>query len=151
MMFANFVYICITRGKNNHFRLKMVIFYARNTNIYKICKLHRAIFSSFYNNSQPNFAILLVLRSRSKFRLYLESSIDSGSYGWLGIQLREKYKDRVSTFWWRWNSRTFPGLSRPFFSKFKDLELGKIFENGTDNSLYSVILIKITNVGTAGG
>jgi hypothetical protein len=28
------------------------------------------------------------------------------------------------------NSRT--GLSRPFFSKFKDLELGKIFENGTD-------------------
>jgi hypothetical protein len=41
------------------------------------------------------------------------------------------------------------------FSKFKYLELGKIFENGTDlplfDSLYSVILIKITNVGTAGG
>jgi hypothetical protein len=42
----------------------------------------------------------------------------------------------------------FPGLSRPFFSKFKDLELGKIFEN---NSLHSVILIKTTNVGRAGG
>jgi hypothetical protein len=28
---------------------------------------------------------------------------------------------------------TFPGLStRPFFSKFKDIELGKILENGTD-------------------
>ena len=38
---------------------------------------------------------------------------------------------RVSTLWWRWNSRTFPGLSRPFFSKFKNLELGKILENGT--------------------
>jgi hypothetical protein len=53
---------------------------------------------------------------------------------------------------------TLPGLSRPFFSKFKDLELGEIFENGTDlaicpgnDSLYPVILIKITNVGTAGG
>jgi hypothetical protein len=53
---------------------------------------------------------------------------------------------------------TLPGLSRPFFSKFKDLKLGKIFENGTDlaicpgnDSLYPVILIKITNVGTAGG
>jgi hypothetical protein len=42
-----------------------------------------------------------------------------------------------------------PGLSRPLFSKFKDLELGKIFENAS--SLYSVILINITNVGTAGG
>jgi hypothetical protein len=52
---------------------KAVIFTARNTNIYKICELHRAIFSSFYNNSQPNFAILLILISfflpRSKFSL----------------------------------------------------------------------------------
>jgi hypothetical protein len=31
------------------------------------------------------------------------------------------------------NSMTFPGLStRHFFSKFKNLELGKTFENGTD-------------------
>jgi hypothetical protein len=28
--------------------------------------------------------------------------------------------------------KDFPGLSRPFFSKFKDLNLGKIFENGMD-------------------
>jgi hypothetical protein len=59
---------------------KAVIFTARNTNIYKICELHRAIFSSFYNNSQPNFAILLILISfflpRSKFCLYLESPIE---------------------------------------------------------------------------
>ena len=41
---------------------KVVIFAARNTNIYKICQLRRAIFSSFYNNFQPNFAILLILR-----------------------------------------------------------------------------------------
>ena len=36
------------------FRSKMVIFPARNANIYKICELHRAIFSSFYKISQPN-------------------------------------------------------------------------------------------------
>jgi hypothetical protein len=34
---------------------------ARNTKVYKICKLCKAIFSAFYNISQPNFAILLVL------------------------------------------------------------------------------------------
>ena len=34
-------------------------FSARNTNIYKICQLRKAIFSTFYNISQPNFAILL--------------------------------------------------------------------------------------------
>jgi hypothetical protein len=28
---------------------KVVIFTARDTNIYKICELHRAIFSPFYN------------------------------------------------------------------------------------------------------
>jgi hypothetical protein len=30
---------------------------ARNTKVYKICKLCKAIFSAFYNISQPNFAI----------------------------------------------------------------------------------------------
>ena len=63
--FANFVYICTinTRCKNNHFRLKKGYFSrAYNANIYKICELYRAIFSSFYNNSQRNFAILLILR-----------------------------------------------------------------------------------------
>ena len=34
---------------------------ARNTKVYKICKLCKAIFSVFYNISQPNFAILLIL------------------------------------------------------------------------------------------
>ena len=38
----------------------MVTFSTRNTNIYKIRKLHRAIFSVFYNISPPNFAILLI-------------------------------------------------------------------------------------------
>ena len=71
--FANFVYICInlvprvficiTRSENNHFRSKNGYFPARNANIYKICELHRAIFFSFYNISQPNFAILLILRN----------------------------------------------------------------------------------------
>ena len=45
----------------------MVIFTARNANIYKICELHRAIFSSFYNISQPNFAILLILHALSSY------------------------------------------------------------------------------------
>jgi hypothetical protein len=57
------VFICITRSENNHFRSKNGYFPARNANIYKICELHRAIFSSFYNISQPNFAILLILRN----------------------------------------------------------------------------------------
>ena len=65
--FANFVYICITRGKSYHFcgnfSSKMVTFSARKTNIYKIWKLRKAIFSVFYNISPPNFAILLILRS----------------------------------------------------------------------------------------
>ena len=33
------------------FGSKVVIFSASNTKIYKICKLHTAIFSSFYNIS----------------------------------------------------------------------------------------------------
>jgi hypothetical protein len=37
---------------------KMVAISARNTKVYKLCK---AIFSAFYNISQPNFAILLIL------------------------------------------------------------------------------------------
>ena len=34
---------------------------ARNANVYKICKLRTAIFSSFYNISRLNFVILLIL------------------------------------------------------------------------------------------
>ncbi len=37
------------------FGSKVVIFSARNTKIYKICKLRTAIFSIFYNISRPNF------------------------------------------------------------------------------------------------
>ena len=37
---------------------KMVAISARN--IYKICKLCKPVFSTFYNISQPNFAILLL-------------------------------------------------------------------------------------------
>jgi hypothetical protein len=46
--FANFVYFCI--GCENC-----------ETKLYKICKLWKAIFSTFYNILQPNFAILLIL------------------------------------------------------------------------------------------
>ena len=34
---------------------------ARNINIYKSCKLYRAIFSVFCNVSQPNIAVFLIL------------------------------------------------------------------------------------------
>ncbi len=37
-------------------------FFARNTIVYKICKLRTDIFSLFYNISRPNFVILLILR-----------------------------------------------------------------------------------------
>jgi hypothetical protein len=49
----------------------MVTISARNTNIYKICKLRKAIFSVFYNISQPIFAILreFAFLSRSKISL----------------------------------------------------------------------------------
>jgi hypothetical protein len=39
------------------FEPKMVTISARNTNIYKLCKV---IFSKLYNILQPNFAILLI-------------------------------------------------------------------------------------------
>jgi hypothetical protein len=45
------------------FGSKMVTISARNTNLLKICKLRKAVFSVFYNISQPNFAILLILIS----------------------------------------------------------------------------------------
>jgi hypothetical protein len=43
-------------------RLKVVIFTTRNTNIYTKFEnfTARAIFSSFYKNSQPNFAIFIL-------------------------------------------------------------------------------------------
>ena len=59
-MFANFVYFCTTRGKKTTFDGKVVETLARNTNIYKICKLRGTRCSAFYNSSQPNFAILLI-------------------------------------------------------------------------------------------
>jgi hypothetical protein len=40
----------------------VVVISARNTKVCKICELCKAIFSAFYNISQPpNFAILLIL------------------------------------------------------------------------------------------
>jgi hypothetical protein len=42
------------------FEPKMVTISARNTNILKICKVRKAIFSAFYNISQPNFAIFII-------------------------------------------------------------------------------------------
>ena len=50
--FANFVYVCITCGNCYHFRLKNGNnFRARDTNIYKIYKLRKAIFSEvLYGN-----------------------------------------------------------------------------------------------------
>jgi hypothetical protein len=50
---------------------KMVAISARNTKVYKICKLCKAIFSAFYNILQPNFAILLIFSM-----LFLAAVID---------------------------------------------------------------------------
>ena len=58
---ANFVYFCITHGKLIPTSRKPYQFSVRNTKVYKIRELCRAIFSSFYNISRPNFAILLIL------------------------------------------------------------------------------------------
>ena len=56
---ANFVYICISRRKIIIKSTTDYHFSARNTNIYNISQLRKAIFSTFYNISQPYFAILL--------------------------------------------------------------------------------------------
>ena len=57
----------ITRGKSYHLlaeiAAKMVTFSARDTNMYKICKLSKPIFSLFYNILPPNSAILLIFGS----------------------------------------------------------------------------------------
>ena len=56
------LYIFVLRAEILFFSSKMVTFSARKTNIYKICKLRRAIFSVSYNILPPNFAVLLILR-----------------------------------------------------------------------------------------
>ena len=77
--FANFVCICIMQEKRYHFcsnfSSTMVTFSTCNTNIYKICKLCRATFSTFYNNLPPNFAILLILDPLSSCGLVDHKSI----------------------------------------------------------------------------
>ena len=73
--FANFVYICITRGKVT-IRVRVRVFVAssaqkcmltfsvHNTNIYKILKTsQRYIFRILRHFAIPNFAILLILSS----------------------------------------------------------------------------------------
>ena len=59
---CKFVYFCITHEKliptSRNVRYQ---FSVRNTKVYKIRKISRAIFSSFYNILQPNFAILPIL------------------------------------------------------------------------------------------
>ena len=61
--FTNFVYTCITCGICSHIQLKSGKISTRNTkNIHKICKLRKSIFSVFYNISQPNFGIFLILK-----------------------------------------------------------------------------------------
>jgi hypothetical protein len=57
--FSNFAYTFVLRAEiATAFGPKMVAFSARNIKAYKLCK---AIFSAFYNISQPNFPILLIL------------------------------------------------------------------------------------------
>jgi hypothetical protein len=57
--FANFVYFCIVCGNCYHFRPKCGSNFRTQykLKVYKICELCKAIFSVFYNISQPNFAV----------------------------------------------------------------------------------------------
>ena len=76
--FANFVYICITHGKITTFGSKMVIF-PRVMQIQYIQNLRTSpgyIFSLFYNNSQPNFAFLLILRCSFQPNGFRSSCLD---------------------------------------------------------------------------
>ena len=63
--FANFVYIWITQEKVTIFAgisaRKWQFFCSYNANIYKICKLCKALFSVFYRNLPPNIVTLVIL------------------------------------------------------------------------------------------
>ena len=48
--------------------INWVLFSTRNTNVYKICQICKAIFSIVYNILQPNFPILLSLRMSMLFQ-----------------------------------------------------------------------------------
>ena len=52
------LYIFVLRGGGTAFDGKIVETLARNTNIYKTCKLPGTRFSAFYNSSRPKFGIL---------------------------------------------------------------------------------------------
>jgi hypothetical protein len=67
--FAIFVYTFVLRAEiATIFGPNVVAISARDTKVYKICELCKALFSAFYNISQPNFAILLI--SVRSFREY---------------------------------------------------------------------------------
>ena len=59
-MFANFVYFLCYAQKKTTFDGKVVETFARNMNIYKICKLRGTEFSAFYYSWRPVFAILQI-------------------------------------------------------------------------------------------
>ena len=70
MKFADFEYIGFTHGNAYYFPANfgstVLGLSARNTNVYKIYylyKLHKATLFVFYNTFQPNFAVLLILKS----------------------------------------------------------------------------------------
>jgi hypothetical protein len=53
------VYTFVLRAEiDTIFGPNVVVISARNSKVYKICELCKAIFSAFYNISQPNFAYL---------------------------------------------------------------------------------------------
>ena len=52
-------------------------FSVRNTKIYKICNLHRLTFSTFYNVSQLNFAILQILGCSSMLYMVMNFPIST--------------------------------------------------------------------------
>ncbi len=60
--FANFEFFCITHEKLIPFSQYWYEFSVCSTKTYKVCKLHRVIFLTFYNISQPNFVILLTFK-----------------------------------------------------------------------------------------
>ena len=57
--FAIFLYFCNTHGKGLPLCCPVLSVFARNTKVYKICKLHGTIFSTFYCIFRPKFTILL--------------------------------------------------------------------------------------------
>ena len=74
---------------------RVAIFTAPETNVYKICELRTATFSTFSNISRPNLAVLLIQRCSFQLRVVLDFVLFAGTKS--SLQLEQSIV--VEVFW----------------------------------------------------